>query len=149
MDVMCIYRCNKAFPRPKNKIKKISPRITKFYLLFFAEPCILNVPMDETAMATMLLAGSFRRVKKKEKNYDKCNGETGYFRDAQAEARVHRHIVLSSIRGGLPVRHDHPDVLRALSSSSSPFSVAPPSRASTISSERSRMRLCGAALRMC
>lgn len=42
--------------------------------------------MDETAMATMLLAGSFRRVKKKEKNYDKCNGETGYFRDAQAEA---------------------------------------------------------------
>ena len=24
--------------------------------------------MDETAMATMLLAGSFRRVKKKEKN---------------------------------------------------------------------------------
>ena len=66
-------------------------------------------------MATMLLAGSFRRVKKKEKNYDKCNGETGYFRDAQAEARVHRHTVLSSIRGGLPVRHDHPDVLRALS----------------------------------
>lgn len=66
-------------------------------------------------MATMLLAGSFRRVKKKEKNYDKCNGETGYFRDAQAEARVHRHVILSSIRGGLPVRHDHPDVLRALS----------------------------------
>lgn len=66
-------------------------------------------------MATMLLAGSFRRVKKKEKNYDKCNGEAGYFRDAQAEARVHRHIILSSIRGGLPVRHDHPDVLRALS----------------------------------
>ena len=66
-------------------------------------------------MATMLLAGSFRRVKKKEKNYDKCNGETGYFRDAQAEARVHRHIILSSIRGGLPIRHDHPDVLRALS----------------------------------
>ena len=63
----------------------------------------------------MLLAGSFRRVKKKEKNYDKCNGETGYFRDAQAEARVHRHIVLSSIRVGLPIRHDHPDVLRALS----------------------------------
>lgn len=62
-------------------------------------------------MATMLLAGSFRRVKKKEKNYDKCNGETGYFRDAQAEARVHRHVILSSIRGGLPVRHDHPDVL--------------------------------------
>lgn len=59
-------------------------------------------------MATMLLAGSFRRVKKKEKNYDKCNGETGYFRDAQAEARVHRHIILSSIRGGLPVRHDLP-----------------------------------------
>lgn len=68
-------------------------------------------------MATMLLAGSFRRVKKKEKNYDKCNGETGYFRDAQAEARVHRHIVLSSIRGGLPVRHDHPDVLRAFKQS--------------------------------
>lgn len=59
----------------------------KFYLLFFLKPCMLkNVPMDEAAMATMLLAGSFRRVKKKEKNYDKCNGETGYFRDAQAEA---------------------------------------------------------------
>ena len=50
-------------------------------------------------MATMLLAGSFRRVKKKEKNYDKCNGETGYFRDAQAEARVHRHIIGLSLFG--------------------------------------------------
>ena len=38
----------------------------KFYLLFFLKPCTLkDVPMDETAMATMLLAGSFRRVRRK------------------------------------------------------------------------------------
>ncbi|MFR1146187.1 MAG: hypothetical protein ACLSDU_05390 [Bifidobacterium catenulatum] len=57
--------------------------------------------MDETAMATMLLAGSFRRVKKKEKNYDKCNGETGYFRDAQAEVP---HLRMSAKSAVVPHR---------------------------------------------
>ena len=89
MSAICAYRCNKDLLGRKNKITKISPLATKFYLLFFVKPCILNVPVDEKAMATMLLAGSFRRVKKKEKNYDKCNGEAGYFRDDHAEQEDH------------------------------------------------------------